>query len=248
MARYKTVGIIVAALLVVAIGAGVFLFTRGDDDGDGGTTGASVATPSASGLISAAAKQWDATNSAHFNLNVDGKTYLDSANTLELVSADGDILRPDSVNTSIKVNVAIATFDVKIIAIGDDMYMTSFVTGEWGPAPPDLGYNPAVLFSPTEGLSAVLPTLQNPTLGGTETVQGRETQIVTGTTTGDAIEAMTGGGLKGDSIATTIWIAKDNSDIVEIVLSAPSSNGGQPTKWTLVVTKQNEPLTITPPT
>lgn len=237
----------VAVLLIILLG--VLLLTRGGDDGDdtaAGTATTTVAdTPEA--LLAAAGAQWDATDTAKFDLAIDGKAYIDNEQTLELRSASGVIARPDSVDAKAKIAVSLVVFDVGIIAIGDTMYQTNIVTGDWELAPEDFDYNPAILFSPEDGISALVDRVQGAAFAGEETVNGRSTRIVTGTLTGQDIKAITSGALTGDVINTRVWIASAPTDIVKVVLQAPADAGGTATIWTLTISGQNQPVEITAP-
>lgn len=256
MSQPRPIAIVAVVAALVLVAGGVFYFTRSDDDANGpaagttapGTTsGSTPAADTPQAALDAAAARWDATESAHFDLRIEGDAFLDDARTIALRSASGDIARPDLVEATAQISVALVAFDIGIIAIGDEMYQTNIVTGRWERAPEDFGYNPAVLFSPTEGISAVVRRVQSPAFDGTEVVEGRQTRIVRGTLTGADVDAITSGALTGDAIDTRLWIDQQTADIVKVVLQAPPAAGGPPTVWTLVVTNQNEPVEIEAP-
>lgn len=261
MTGSRPIAVIAIIIAVLLVAGGVFFFTRDDDDptdnGSGTATTTAAGTPTgvastpgaetAQDALNAAAAQWDATNSAHFDLQIDGQAFIDDAQTLELRSASGDIARPDLVDATAQISVSLVVFEVGIIAIGDEMYQTNIVTGNWEQAPEDFDYNPAILFNETEGISAVVRKVQSPEFDGEETVDGRPARIVAGTLTGDDISEITAGALSGDVIDTRLWIADDTSDIVKVVLQAPATDGGTPTTWTLTITNQNDPVVIEAP-
>lgn len=255
MPSSRSIGLLsIVAIVVLAVGGLAFLLSR--DGGDSGssatpTRGASgtptLAPETAADALSAAADRWDATDTAHFALTIDGQAFIDDERTIELRAAEGDIARPDLVEAQATIAVSLVTFNLGIIAVGDTMYQTNLVTGRWERAPDDFGYNPAVLFSPTEGIGAVARRVQNAEFAGSEVVGGRATRIVTGVLTGDDVSTITAGALEGDIVQTKVWVADDNSDIVKVELRSEPAAGSTPTTWTLLVTNQNQPVTIEEP-
>jgi lipoprotein LprG len=236
----------VAVLLVLAIA-----FTGCGSKKKHSTPGASPATSAspvtAESVLSSASQRWSKTQSAHFVLTIDGKAYLDSAQTLALRDAEGDLARPDSVQARAKIAASLATLDIQLVAIGPDMYITNFISGNWEKAPNDFGYNPAVLFSDTDGIGAVLTQLKTPKLEKDDSVDGTDAHVVSGTVDAATINKMTAGAITADNIAVKIWIAKDTSDILKVVITPPASADNQAGTWTLLVTDHNKPVTIESP-
>jgi hypothetical protein len=241
-------------LLLVVIGSSGCL--GGDDDsGTPGTSstrtqGSTAPTPTpitAEGVLAAAAERWDETDSAHFNLTVDGDAFVDDDQTIALRAADGDILRPDSVEATAKLGVSLVTLDVSMIAVSNDMWITNFVNGRWEEAPPDFGYNPALLFSDTDGIGPVLKKLQSPKLEDDEDVDGTNAHVVSGTVDRDAIDKITAGAIENDNVPVTVWIADETSDILKIVITGATTAEAEESTWTLLVNDHNDPVEIEPP-
>ena len=64
------------------------------------------ATPdAATALLQSASVRLAQTLSLHFTINVDGDAYIDDQDTIRLIEAEGDVVRPDRVIASFKVNV-----------------------------------------------------------------------------------------------------------------------------------------------
>src|SRR5690606_18957738 len=127
--------------------------------------------------------------------------------------------------------------------IGDDAYMTDFLTGSWGPAPDDFSYNPALLLSQTEGLGPVLRSLQDPEVVGREDVDGVDTVHLRGSVSDDQIEDLTAGAITGDPIGVDIWFDAETLDVVRLALAEPEDG----TVWIIRLSGHDEPVTIEAP-
>lgn len=204
-------------------------------------------TPTPQDYLKQASDRWNQLESLHFNLTIDGKVALDSQGLLQLHAADGDLKRPDQASANAKISVGGANVNMKMIAIGQDEYITNFLTGRWEKAPADLGYNPAVLFDRQQGIGSVLLAVQNPAVVGSDTINGQDAMHLTGTVPKQAVDPITARALVGNPIDVDIWLGKQSHDMLKIVLHDQGANGAPPTTWTLTTSNQNEPVTITKP-
>ncbi|MBX6342963.1 MAG: LppX_LprAFG lipoprotein, partial [Thermomicrobiaceae bacterium] len=134
------------AAIVLALGSMLALAACG-----GSNKPTPTPTPSAQSILDAAAQRFGQINSAHFKLQIAGNVYLDEARTLTLRGAEGDIARPDRASAKAQVAVASQNLNISMIAIGNDQYITNFLTGSWMRAPSGLSYNPAILFDEQQG-------------------------------------------------------------------------------------------------
>jgi hypothetical protein len=235
MRRFAT--LLCALLLVTLVLAGC----RNDsDDGDD--------PPSAEEIVDSAAAAWDETETAHFTLEVEGTAFLDSDQTISLRSAEGDAARPDAVEADAKISAGFLTVDIGLVFIGDEAFMTDLITGNWGPAPDGFSYNPAVLFSDTEGLGPVLREMQDVALVGEEDVDGTSAYHLRGTVSEDLISALTAGTINGDPIDVDLWFATDDYRALQLVLGTPADAEGEPTQWTIKLSDHGAPVTIEQPT
>lgn len=248
--------------LVVALFASLALSSclNGDDDeiDDEANTPASTtasAAPSptptpvtAESVLESASAQWTDTESARFTLGVEGNAWLDDDESIRLVSAEGNIARPNSVKGSATINVAIiGEVDISIIAIGEDSYITNFVSGNWEEAPEDFSYNPAILFDDEDGIGPILTELESPELEGEETVDGRETRRVTGTVSAETVDEITAGSIQGEDIDVILWIDAETDELVQVELTEPEGVRENPATWTLQMSDHNAPVEIEPP-
>lgn len=242
--RLLSWGLVVALLLAAATTTACDPF--GDDDDEEATptpSAVAIEDQSPEEIIAQAVERWNATESAHFTLEVDGATYLDDEEQIELSEAEGDLARPQSVEATAQIAISLVTIDVSLIFIGEEAYMTDFLTGNWGPAPDDFSYNPALLLSETDGLGPVLQELQEPQVIGLEQVDGVDAVHMSGTVTQDMIDDLTAGAILGDVIGVDIWFDAEKLDVVQLNLAEPDDG----TTWIIRLSNHNEPVTIEAP-
>lgn len=199
-------------------------------------------------ILESTAKRLDEVKSVHFTLAIDGAAYIDTARTTQLRSANGDIVPPDQMQTKMTASIASVNFDVSLVALGADRYMTNPITGQWGPAEAGFDYSPTVLFDKAQGLSTVLGKLRDVEQLGVEKVNGVDTYHLRGKADRAVIEPLTSGAIDGDPISVEFWVAKDNFNLIKLVLTEPQTpDKPQPSVWTLTFDKHDTPVTITKP-
>lgn len=241
--------IIPALILLLPVLAGCSLWEDDEDDNSAidGSSAPTAEPVTGETVLRDASARWSETESVHFVLDTEGDTFLDSDGNIRLVSAEGDLARPDLVEATARVSVAVATVNVELIVIGDDAYMTNFISGNWERAPDDFSYNPALLFSDSDGLGPIMENIQDPVLAGPEAVDGREAHRVTGTVTGDQIDDITAGSIVGETIDVIVWIAEDNHEVLRLDISAPPTEDTGETRWDLTFTDHNADVDIEAP-
>ena len=143
--------------------------------------------------------------------------------------------------------IGFASFDVGLIVIGDDAYMTNFLTGDWEGAPSDFEFNPALLFDEDRGIGAVMNKMDDVELADESTVGGTKTVQLTGTVRQRDIREIVAGSLRGARIGVSIWIDATNGNLLEISLAEPDDVDGDAVTWTIRFSDHNEPVTIEAP-
>lgn len=243
MHRFRFLTLLILVPLILAIGC-----RNGDDEKDDQAAGASPTVLTAESVLTAAGDRWAATDTVHFKLAVDGDAYIDSAQSIKLIGAEGDIKRPDAVKADAKIDIEITQANVSLIAIGDQAWMTNFISGNWEAAPADFTYNPSILFDDQNGIKPILAGLDSPELQGDESVDGRDSRKVTGTVDEQTVDKVTSGSIQGDAIDVTLWIDAETNDLLRVSLKEPEGVREKPVEWKLDLTKQDEAVDIQPPT
>ncbi|MGI8486803.1 MAG: LppX_LprAFG lipoprotein [Thermomicrobiales bacterium] len=210
---------------------------------------AAESDPNVSDVVAKASATIAKSSSIHFTLGVDGDSWVDPGKTIKLLSAEGDLLRPDKVNVQFKVQIlGTANATIKMVTIGEHSWTTDILTGKWGPAPTEFGYNPAVLFDMNDGLGPVISKLTDVKFAGTEKVNGRPAYKITGTSSQKEIALLSAETMTGSSFKVEIWIDKENSQLLKITLAEPSDNGKQhPATWTMMISNYDADVTIEAP-
>lgn len=201
-------------------------------------------------ILAAASKRLSETQSLRFSLEIEGETYIDSAGTIRLLAARGDLARPDKVAVDFQVQLfGTGTVTIKMITIGSNSWTTDLLTGEWSTAPPEFGYNPSILYDNQEGLGPVMGSVQDPVLLGREDLNGTEVYRVSGTVSQETMGPVTSNTMTGEPVGLELWIDPANWNLHRVVVKEPESSGkDEPATWTLNLSNHDEQVSIEPPT
>lgn len=215
----------------------------------GASSVASPVTSEAARLLELASQRLSDTLSIHFSLEVDGTTFIDDGQTIQLDAAEGNVVRPDRVQARFQAKVqGLAISTIGLITVGDQSWTTNIITGDWELAPTEFGYDATVLFSDTEGLSFVMRNAPDPAILPNEEVDGREVYHIR--TVGDQalIGPVTSNTMAAYPVAIDVWIDTQTHDLLKVELvEPPSAEKDIPATWTLKLSRQNDDITIEPP-
>jgi hypothetical protein len=209
-----------------------------------------LATPStASDILQKASARLAETQTVRFKLDIQGETFIDSAHTIQLLSANGILVRPDRVKTDFKIKILRGVnVSTSLIIIGDQRWSTDLVTGEWGTAPPEFGYDPSVLFDGQKGIGPVMESITIMQLLDDESIGGRSCYHVQASVDPSVIKSVTNNTMQGNPIAVDLWIDRENYDLVRARLAEPSTvTGHEPATWTLDLSDQGADMHVDPP-
>lgn len=216
--------------------------------GCGGSSGGNGAKVDPRTILDNTAKRLNEVKSVHFDVAIEGDAFIDTNRTILLRSASGDIVTPDQMQAKIKIGLGSANIDVSLVTLGNDKYQTNPVTGQWGPAQAGFDYSPTVLFDKEKGLSTIVGKLRDVEQLGDEQVNGQNAYHLKGKVDKAAIDPITSGAIEGDPVGVELWVAKDSSNLLKLVLAEPQTpNKAKPATWTLTLDKFDQPVTITRP-
>ncbi len=215
----------------------------------GPSTPVSPTTDAATVVLYRASDRLGDLSSIHFDLDIDGTTYIDEGESIQILSAEGDIVRPDRVRASFSANVEqTANVTIQIVTIGPTTWWTNLVSGEWGPAPAEIGYDASVLFDEAVGLGAVLRQFGTVSRFDEEEFDGDPAYHIAATVPRTLIDAVTANTLDGELVDVDVWVGRDSVDILRVVVRETSATGADDlARWILDVTDHDEPVTIEPP-
>lgn len=205
--------------------------------------------PTVDDILAGAAERLEETDSMEFVMELEGTTYVDGAETIQLLGAEGVMQRPDRVDVTFTALVlGSQQISIRMITIGDDAWITDIVTGKWVTSPPEFGYNPAILYDDEHGLGPVMGRMNDPEIAGSEELDGRDAWHITATVDGEVTSAMTSGTMRGSVQGLDIWIDKETNDILQIRISEPTDEDLEdPATWTLILTDHNKDVNIEQP-
>lgn len=206
--------------------------------------------PSVEEVLSGATERLQETETMEFTMEIEGTTYVDGAETIQLLNAEGVMQRPDRVDVTFTALVlGRQQISIRMINIGDDAWITDIVTGKWVPSPPEFGYNPSILYDDEHGLGPVIERMDNPEIAGSEDINGRAAWHITATADGDIISAMTSDTMRGTVQSLDIWVDKETNDVLQIRIAEPTDEEIEdPATWTLILSEHDKEVTIEQPT
>jgi hypothetical protein len=212
--------------------------------GGGGTTTTSSLTSAQ--LIQKANTNFGNDTALHFTLSAQNIPPAAFAVT----QAHGDVVRPDKLEAHGLDEVTQGqTVGVGIIFINGMQYVSLGDTGTYTTttALPNL----LTIFSPTQGIGAILNQLQNPSNPTADTVNGVACWRIVGTVTSTLLAPITGAPpATPTDVKSTLWIGQSDFQIHQVVLAGMAAQGDTAnTVRTFVLSMFNETVTISvPPT
>lgn len=204
-------------------------------------------TPTPQQIAQKSSDRMTSINAFHFSIDLSGRRKtIDPLGTLALRHADGDVVRPDKAQSKIKVSLSGIIAEVQAIGIGDRQWLTNPLTQRWEEAPPNWGYNPAVLFDPKTGLASLLQRVESLSRVADESLDGKTHFRLTGKIAGQEVAPMSAGMITGD-VAFTLWIGADDFILRKVHLSEKETGETDATEWDILLSAFDKPVSIEPP-
>lgn len=146
------------------------------------------APPTAQQLIANAQTAIKKVTAYHFKLDVQNPGV---GGTFVILNADGDIVVPDKLKATAKVNVLGSAVNVQIIAIGNQDYITDPISQKWTKTTGII--DPRTLSDPQMGVASILGHIQDPTAPTDGNVDGTPCWSINGTLDPLYLAGITGG-------------------------------------------------------
>lgn len=199
-------------------------------------------------ILEAASTRLAETESVHFVLNVAGDTFIDSAKTIRLLGAEGDLARPDRVQTTFQAEVLGRAVSLQLITIGDQSWTTNILTGEWGPAPQEFAYRPDILFSTQDGIGPVMGRVDDVSRAPDEEIDGRPVYHLTAKVDESIVGPLTYYTITGSPVTVDLWIDLETDNLLRAHLAEPpTEDGDDPAVWMLDLSHHDQATEIEPP-
>jgi hypothetical protein len=207
-----------------------------------------VPTPTPDDLLELASRRLAQTPSVHFVLDVEGETFIDSAGTIRLLGAEGDLLRPDRVRTLFQAEVLGRAISLALVTIGDTSWTTNILTGKWGKAPLEFTYRPDVLFSTQDGIGPVMGRVEGAQRLDDEKIHDRPVYHLRASVAQSVVGPLTYNTIQGSPVTVDLWIDQETHDLLRARMAEPpGAERPQPAVWTLDLSHHGEDVSIEPP-
>jgi hypothetical protein len=196
-------------------------------------------TPEPLTLLRQAAADIRTMNTLRFKLQLTGApVYVDDANVISFVSADGAYQAPDRVSATVRAAVYSVPGQIELVALGDQQFMKHplLTADRWIERLFSPGFNASKLInSETEGIEAALNAVTDVQMIGREDLFGTQVYHVRGNAPAAAMAAVTVGLIKGTDVIADVYINADTKRVEQIVLLQPgtATERYEDSKWTL---------------
>jgi lipoprotein LprG len=181
--------------------------------------------------------------------SVGAPAYLDYDGYYMFSQMEGDFVAPDRLRATFRVVTPGLVSEVATICIGDQQWETHWVTGEWVLLPPNLSFNPMLLFNPETGVQSIASGLTDLELTGVEeleTMPGQKLYVVTGRMEGEHLYELSYGMMTFETLNAKLWIDPQTFDLYRIEMT--EDTGAEEEKvWVIEFWNINETAVIEPP-
>lgn len=206
-----------------------------------------TAPPTTTELLEASAATMGSVETVQFSIERGGEpVYIDTQGFLEFLSATGRYAAPGAAEALVTVSALGLSTEVGAVVIEGDTWLTNPITGTWEPTPPGYTFDPATLFDPQIGFRAMLqegiPTVVDL---GDEVVDETTLRHVQFTASGERVEVVTAGMVRGADVTIDAWIEPTLGELRRVKF--PTTIGATPTEWDLTFFDYGADITITPP-
>ena len=230
-------------VVLSAVATGVVACGGGGNKGGGSATSGPL--PSPDSVLPKAVTAFDSVKSFHFRLEHDnGGSPIPPGLTLQ--TADGDVIVPDRMEAKLDAKAGQQTVRVEVIGVGDQGWITNPFSREWQPLPH--GTTIKDIFDPTQGVKAIVASLQDATVAAEEKVDGVSCYHVEGTVPSDSLVAAAPIAKPGLTVGIKVWIGKGDSLIHQVYLVGPIAPD-EPSNIVrrIMLSKFDEDITINAP-
>jgi lipoprotein LprG len=199
-------------------------------------TPAPTPTPTPREVSAAIGRATQASESVNFVIELSGKPVaIDADGTTFLTRMEGDLQRPDGVLALLNVTLgASAVAEIRTVSLAGRQYITNPITRQWTCLAPGAAFDPAILFSPEQGIEHLLQEgFQEVTMVGSEQLDERAHYHLRGTIDGAQLQAISLGLLGAGPVAVELWADVETLRLTRLVLVDSASDASEPSTWTI---------------
>ena len=238
-----------STFLLLAIAAlACILFVAACGTGGGVTTESTPSPtppPDPSVILQAAADRFQALQFFSFIMtHENGGTPIAFGLLMEDVT--GQVVAPDRLKADIGAWAGGFFFDVSLIAIGEETWLTNPFTDEFELI--EKGIVSSALLDPATGISGIIRDAKDPVLEGETSIEGVPTYHVTSVIDSAQLTSIAPGAEPGLPIDVGIWVGIDDSLVYKIHMFGPMSSDEDPNiTRTILPSDFDIPAEIAPP-
>ena len=242
--RGQTLGLIAALALVAS--------ACGGDSGDSESTPTGPTIPAeVNTIVDASATAMGDVTSVRFDLERGGaRVYIDQFQKISIDRIVGEFSVPQSAQAAldVEVNDSLKT-QLGAIALGDEVWLSNPITGEFETLPAGYDIDPSRFFDPTNGWRPLMAGLSDTTLVGIEDRNGTRYHV-RGTATRDLMKIITAGLVRNQDVDIDFWIDPVTALVrsAEFTTDPANGDGGDgPIDWKLELSRYGDEFNIVPP-
>lgn len=213
--------------------------TPESDDGDAEEQGADE-------ILESAAERAEELETAKFEIDGNGVLEVEELGEVTLSEAEGVVERPDRAQVDVEVDADAADIPLTIVSTEDGVYFTDVFTGDWQEAPDEFQFNPAIIFDNDQGIPALIRSVEDAEVLGTEEIDGSETYQIYGVIDQELMEQGTGGIFQAEEdVDFNVWVDQETSDVRQVRAEDPTDESDS--VWEMRIFEHDEPVEIDDP-
>lgn len=189
-------------------------------------------------------------NSLHFSLSVEGgPAHIDPESSLSMRGAEGDLVRPDRVQATVRVGVrGLVVVTIQAVGIGTEQFITRPVTGEWQRMPTGWGFDPTILFDREQGIEQAVTRVDWQAEPAEEYVGETRCHFLQGTAAGPEIAPLTAWMITAEEVTVDLWVDQQDDRVRRLrIVEPPTAEAENGTIWTLEFSAFDQEVTIERP-
>lgn len=202
--------------------------------------------PTTQQLLDALQKNFRNVSAFHVVMQA-SNTGTPTAERVQILNANGDVVMPDKVKAQATVILSGQSVTINLISIGDKQFITDPITGQWRVIKGLL--DPRTLTNPNTGLASLVSKVQNLSQPTGDSVGGVPCWRVTGQLDAKYLAFFTGGGVPaGTMLQTSACIGKSDNLPYQLKVTGQAAAGDLAnTSRTFLISNYNESISITAP-
>lgn len=165
---------------------------------------------------------------------------------IELSKVYGVADIPDKFRFTVEAEVSNTFVEIGVVVIGDQAYMTNFLTGRWQEVPKDV--LPLNLSNLGQTLAGIIESVQVPALVGSERWHDYDAYRVRGMVKSDELSALVPNAGSGFDVELELWVDRDQGLLLQVIISGQMLDTDVPeTVRVLALDRIDAPVEIAAP-